>query len=381
MKWPGITVTYSKEVILIKITCLAWFIAKVISFKLWVADRSFPIVPTLDFLSLPNEAHLFLFVFSLIGIAGIFFFPYKRNLLLGFIFVEILSCFSDQMRWQPWEYQYLLTLMIFFLSGRNKNQFLQLFNFLIAVTYIFSGIHKFSGSFLYSFWDQIILHRFLHLPYQTISVPFVHYSGLILPVIEVFIGVGLLLFRNKWPFGFAAMILHLIIVLIFGPTGISYNIIILPWNFAMLFLSGILTYKYKHPNFSLDFFRSKLNLMFFVLVGMLPVLNFFDKWDAYLSFNLYSGNTKKLVICVDNIQDYPELGNYQANRKDHYFCNDNYLIDTDKWALNELKVPVYPNKRVYEKIKHSFDQKYPNLKNTFVYYWYPYKRENIEKIR
>lgn len=381
MKWPGITVSDTKAVILIKIICLVWFVAKIISFKLWIADRHFPVVPTFDFLSSPNEAHLALFIFSLIGIASIFIFPNNRKILLGFICIEIFSCLLDQMRWQPWEYQYLLTFIIFFFSKGNMKQFLLLFIFLIAVTYIFSGIHKFSGSFLYSFWDQIVLYRLLHLPYNVITDPYIHYSGLLLSIIEILIGVGFIFFRNKWFFGLLAIILHLMIILIFGPTGINYNTIILPWNIAMIVMIGVVFYKKEHLNFTFDFFKNKLNAIIFLLVGLLPILNFFDKWDSYLSFNLYSGNTKTLVICSDDAHEYPELKQYQSKTKNSNFCNNTFLINTQIWALDELKVPVYPEERIYKKIQHSFNQKYPNVKNTFVYYVYPYENKNIIEIR
>ena len=379
MKWRGITVFYPKEVILIKITCIAWLIAKIISFKVWTTDRYFPVAPVFDFLSFPNEFHLFLFALSLIGITSILFFPNKKILLIGVIIIELFSCSLDYMRWQPWEYQYLLTLF-FFLLTKDKKQFLSLLTFLLASTYIFSGIHKFSGSFLYTFWDKIVLYRLFGLSYNEFMNPLYHYSGLVLSVVEVAIGLGILFVRTRKYFALLAIIMHLIIVLIFGPSGLNFNIIIFPWNLAMIALVGVLFYKNTEPNFSLSFFRSKFNTAIFILVGVMPVLCIFGKWDDYLSFNLYSGNIKTLVVCVEDVEEYPQLKPYQSTSRSSMYCNDSYLINTTTWALDELKVPVYPEERVFRKLQESFERKYPKVKKTFVYYTYPYGNKNIRLV-
>ena len=105
------------EVLLLKITCIAWLIAKLYSYKAWITDRNFPIIPTFDFFVVPSEIHTLLFVLSLICIFSLLLFPNKKTLILTLIFVEIFSCLLDQMRWQPWEYQYLITLILFVLIG------------------------------------------------------------------------------------------------------------------------------------------------------------------------------------------------------------------------------------------------------------------------
>lgn len=284
------------------------------------------------------------------------------------------------MRWQPWEYQYLLTL-IFFLFSKDRKQFLSLVGFLIAITYIFSGLHKFSGSFLYSFWDRIILNRLLDLPYSMIKNPFVHYSGLIFSVIEIFIGVGILFFRNKKYISILAILMHLFIVLLYGPVGLNYNIIIFPWNLVMIGVVLVLFYQNVAPRFTATFFSNKLNVSVLIVIGLMPVFSFIGKWDDYLSYNLYSGNTKTLSICVDVVRGYPELEQHRSKVKSSKFCDGNYLINTTTWALDELKVPVYPEERVFKIMQDRFNAKYPNVKNTFVYYCYPYENENIKEVK
>ena len=51
-----------------------------------------------------------------------------------------------------------------------------------------------------------------------------------------------------------------------------------------------------------------------------------------------------------------------------------------RWALKELKVPVPPEQRIFKKLKINFNNKFPNLENKSVYYWYPYKKDNIKEV-
>jgi hypothetical protein len=108
----------STDALLLKIISLAWIAAKLMSFKVWTSDRIFPILPTFDSISLPNEVHLFLYIISLFGMGIIFFVPNKK-IIAAVLILEITACLLDYMRWQPWEYQYLLTLS-FFIFAKDK---------------------------------------------------------------------------------------------------------------------------------------------------------------------------------------------------------------------------------------------------------------------
>ena len=368
------------EVLLLKITCIAWLIAKLYSYKAWITDRNFPIIPTFDFFVVPSEIHTLLFALSLIGIATLLLFPNKKVLIVALIFVEIFSCLLDQMRWQPWEYQYLITLILFVLSKGNKKQFVVLLTFILGCTYIFSGLHKFSGGFLYNVWDKMVLDRFMKLSIERIQNPFLHYSGLVLALLELFIGFGMLFFKNKKVNYVLAIAMHLLIIIVFGPWGISHNLIIIPWNLGMIALLVVLFLEDKPIYFTASFFQNKLNVALFFVIGVLPFLSFVNKWDHYFSFNLYSGTTKTLVICVDSNINVTELDPYVFKRKYNKYCYKSYSINTMSWALKELKVPVPPQERIFKKLKRNFNTAFPNLENKSVYYWYPYKKDNIKEV-
>jgi hypothetical protein len=86
-----------------------------------------------------------------------------------------------------------------------------------------------------------------------------------------------------------------------------------------------------------------------VLVGFMPLLSFFDRWDDYLSASLYSGRTKDGWIML-NEEAANRFKNSltraeQARLKDAF---DGYSLDVTTWSMKELNVPLYPEQRVYE---------------------------------
>ncbi len=175
--------------------------------------------------------------------------------------------------------------------------------------------------------------------------------------------------------------MHCIIILAFGPTGLNFNLIILPWNLAMTGIAVVLLYDSELVEYKWNFFRKKLNLVTLIVVGTLPILSFFKSWDNYLSFNLYSGNTPILIMCGNQPNSTPELQQFQSKNINKRFCKEEYVISTHAWAIKELNVPVVPEERVYKKIKIELEKKYPSLQLSYVYYQYPYKDENIKKIQ
>lgn len=377
MKYSSLK-SFPIDEMLLKITCLAWLVAKVMSYKVWISDRLFPIVPTFDFLSLPNYIHLGLYLLSLLGILIIFFKPHKK-IIAAVLVIEVFACLLDQTRWQPWQYQYLLMFSFFFFAKDTK-QFIQLCYFLIGCTYFFSGLHKFDGSFLYTFWDNSVLRKTLHLDAQIIKNPFIHYLGIIPCLIEILIGFGIIFFHNKKYFFLMAIMMHLLILFMFGPFGSNHNNIIMPWNIAMILYAVLFLREKKLLQFNRSFFVSKINKVVFLLIGILPFGSFVGIWDNYLSFNLYSGNTYELAICISEKSNNPELLRYTSQERNEKYCNGSYIIKANKWALGELNVPYIPEERYFIKMKVEFKNKFPDLDISLVYYQYPYKSENIKEV-
>lgn len=365
-----------KAEVIIKITSAFWIITKIASFKLWISNREFPLIPIFDFLeNLPNYVHLFLLISFFTSIALVFLYPNKKPFIIAVLIIEITSCLLDQNRWQPYEYQFLLTF-IFYLAYDSKKQFLNYFTFLLLIIYLNSGLHKINGSFLYVVWENMILNRFLGIEFEVIKTYGLHYYGLLLGLIEVLAAIGLFFKHTKKIAALLLMGMHLFILSMISPFGLNYNSIVWPWNVLMM----ILLYLAFIPNDSVTISLKKIvngfNVIPFFCIGILPFFCFLGLWDNFLSFNLYSGGTKFLEICIENPQDLKNKEYYVL--KTGKICKDKVAIPVHDWALKELNITVYPERRVLIDIINKWKKQNPKIKATFYIYSYPFEKENIE---
>jgi len=94
----------NKNDVLIQITAFFWLVQKLLSWKLWVTERTIPIVPCFDLLeNTPGFIHWFLLGASIFLLLYLLIWPNEKSLQIVLIILEIASCTLDQNRWQPWE--------------------------------------------------------------------------------------------------------------------------------------------------------------------------------------------------------------------------------------------------------------------------------------
>lgn len=364
--------------ILRMVVCLFFAFGVVLSFKVWHTDRLFPLCPVFEEMhqftpEVSNFIAILLVILLLIGV-----FVRKKwffVLMLSFLLVLLLQ---DQMRWQPWVYLYVASLFPFALIRRPTEKLLPYFQLLLVGVYLWSGLYKFSGAFIELTFDKM-LHTLLLIdnPETRESLHFLGYS---IPVIEVLIAVGLIVPGTRKIAVFSGISAHIVILTYLLVNG--QNTVVYPWNVAMILL--LLTVFYKTDN-SLAFWRNS-SLRTAILQGsaafffiVMPVLNPVGLWDNYLSFKLYSGNNG--YFCVG-------LGKDQYRKIDTelhgYFWQvqeprGKYWLLLNKWALDELNVPFYPEMRTFKIVSRSFcNGDIPPEKLEFVRYPPDFGRDGAE---
>jgi hypothetical protein len=85
----------------------------------------------------------------------------------------------------------------------------------------------------------------------------------------------------------------------------------------------------------------------------MPAFSFFDLWDSYLSSSLYSGNTHQSAVYLSPavLARLPkEIHPFVWQRSEPYF------LDMNRWAYDELKVPVYPEPRIFRQVARRICQ-------------------------
>ncbi len=110
---PGNLSTSQEQTVnlLVRATAVAIGCSFLLSWKLWLSSRLFPLAPVSN--RLPEIVYPFDYIwfFSLLGLlAVISFLPWRRTIILSFVCLAGSLSLWDQMRWQPWFYQYLFML-------------------------------------------------------------------------------------------------------------------------------------------------------------------------------------------------------------------------------------------------------------------------------
>ena len=355
------TLFYSEDrtILLLKITCLYWLFAKLMSWRIWTTSRLLPAVPFFEYLDhVPAIMHTILFVLSLLLI-GITFLKHSRPVLIGLLVVESLSCLLDQNRLLPWEYLYLFIVFIFIINTNTPKYMLSTISFLLISTYFYSGLSKLNEGFLVKVWTYMILQGLLKVPADIAGKNWVHYSGYLLGVTELLAAVGLLFVKTRSKSAIYLIAMHLLILLLLGPFGYRGYNVLWPWNMAML-LFLYFTFLKRHDGIiRFNFPTIGWNKLVLICWGVLPALSFVGYWDNNLSSNLFSANVPRMVICIKNTSECKPLQRFLSKKDIPNTCHGLSKIDVQNWAVAETGVAVYPEIRVYKTMQKKLEKQYP----------------------
>lgn len=95
-----------------RLLCAGLLAGILLSFRLWTADRFFPLMPVWDALpGMDNTLHNGLLGVLLLTVGANMLMP-KRGLTVALLAELVLLLLLDQNRWQPWVYIYGLFLPV-----------------------------------------------------------------------------------------------------------------------------------------------------------------------------------------------------------------------------------------------------------------------------
>jgi hypothetical protein len=342
---------------LLKIAVAAAMLAgMLLSWRLWLPDRFYPLVPVADWFP-PVPAWLgALWLWTLVALLWcIAVLPWPRIWLGSFVILATALALWDQTRWQPWFYQYLAMLLCLWVypwkkpaTGERYPRALHACRLIVAFTYLYSGLQKFNISFATEVYPWLIEPL---VPAEASKLA--AYGGLLPPVIEVFLGVALLIPSFRVLGILIALGMHSGILYCLGPRGHNWNTVVWPWNVAMMVFVVVLFAGTRKTSFwSLVWpGRSVLQWAILVLFAVMPAFNFVGRWDSYLSAALYSGNTVKANLFLSRavFERLPEeVRPYLIDSFDGRYCltSDGFM----DWSISEMNVPNYPAERVYHGI-------------------------------
>ncbi len=345
------------NVLFLKTTGVFWLACKLLCYKLWLADRLYPLVPVSAYLNaIPNWLHVSFFVSSIALLVLLILFKPHKSVISILLVVELCSCLLDQNRWQPWEYQCLFTLFVFLINFKKPQLIAGCLIFIWSATYFYSGCSKLSTAFLQNVWEQTILHK-LQIAHAVSGGKTLYFAGLLCGLFEIVCGLGLLHFKTRRLAAIGLITMHLFVLWLLGPLGLNFNRTIWPWNAGMIayFLILLLNKDLQVPVIQSIF--KGFNPIVFACWGILPALSFWGLWDGYLSSNLYSGKLPQMTICVSDTTKCKALQRFFDT--DRSPCNNKVSILVSQWAMDQTGAPPYPELRVYRIIQKKLECQYP----------------------
>jgi hypothetical protein len=327
-----------------------------VTWKLWIFQNVFPQVPAMGGLaSWPAAVHgvaFGLLVLSSLAVLAIRH-PnaYQRLFLLVFLLAALLATGLDQHRLQPWFYQSMLVAlaMIFFSPARA----LPLLRALLVSIYLFSALGKFDYQFLHTVGPQFVGTGCKLVGVSTEDWPVllpVLLSALF-PVVEFAGGVGLLMKRFRRAAIIVLITMHLGLLLILGPLGLNHQPAVLLWNVSFIFQVLLLFGRQRADDESAtteenhDSKRLLQPSYLFVALLLLPLLEPLGCFDHWLSWGLYSPRNSRVTLEI-----YQPPGKRLPVAMEPYvrpsrFREGMVELRMDRWSLEELGVPIYPQDR------------------------------------
>jgi hypothetical protein len=337
--------------VLVRLTAAAIGCSFLLSWKLWLSSRLFPLAPVSN--GLPEIAYPFDYIWflSLLALlAVIIFLPRSRTSVLIFVCLAALLSLWDQTRWQPWFYQYLFMLAAIGILASKKTESsrartaMDVCRLIVSATYFWTGFQKLNITFVRETWPDMA--AFLPGFWQSVAQRVPSFLILAIPLVEVLIGFGLLSRRFRNRAVLLATATHAAILILLFLTG--ENVVVWPWNVAMVFFVWILFWEDKETTGRrIVAGRNPFHILVLILFAILPSLSLVGLWDSFLSSSIYSGNTYQAAIYLGPTL----LARLPAETHAHVWQkSEPFFLDINRWAFAELRVPVYPEPRVFRQI-------------------------------
>ncbi len=308
--------------------------------NLWQTARYYPTAPVWDALpDVPPDVARVVYYALLAVLALVVVLPRRRWPVLAFVALAVVWCLWDQTRWQPWVYQYLAFLVAVGIARRDDDA-LNPCRLVLAATYFWSGLQKVNVSFVTDVYPWLIGPVQRLLPEGLAA--WLDGQGYVVAAGECGLGLALVVPRLRAVAVPLVVVMHAGLLYCLGPTGHDWNTVVWPWNTALPVLAVVLFARTRDVSAGRILWGSRVGRGALLLFGVLPALSFVGWWDCYLSASLYSGNTPRARVTLDE----PAREALPPDLRERFVYWDGEL-DLQGWAFEELNVPNYPARRVF----------------------------------
>lgn len=330
-----------------------------VSGALWgFGSRDVPEIPF--FTSIEIGLGAWALIFSCLGLCALglaMIYRERFSYLIGLTAFVILIL-SDVTRLQPWLYIHLFIMgyLVFTEVVSAKRAII----LILGLTYVWSGFQKFNVFFaveIYPWLLQAFDENTLKLSTEQLIraqtegiIPPELWGAKLAALFELLGGLVLIIFSRKWWAYFAPVFMHIFLLLVLGPFGHNFNLVVWPWN---LILIGLLIYLALNTTpWDKPSILQKKFYPIYLLVGIAPLLFPFGYWDSHLSGSLYSGQNSFAIFSFDAEEGCSCITDSKsAMSTDVSVFNESTQrgeVYLDNWVIKDVEAPFYPEERYFK---------------------------------
>ena len=337
---------------------LAFLIPMIMSPRIWFSERLFPLISLFEGIPIPNFTFdvvlISLFLVSFLG------FVFKPNWKFSILIIGIYGFWIllDQNRIQPFYFEMIFMVLALTQFNTNPKRVKQCILLILIGTYFWSGMHKFNDLF-FEKWANGLSKRIPFVP-EWMRLAFTY----AVPFLEASFGAFLIFPKTRKLGIWLIALMHTIILATFIKGGYGY--IVFPMTLFNVFVLFYLFYKSSFSAKELLVPKHPKSIALFLIAIVFPFLNLLGFYDHILAFSYFSGKPKYCKIHFNNPKDIEALPEYiRLNVKNEA---EDYYIDLNDWSGRTIGVIVYPEERVYVKVKNYIDTYLETPNTTLEYY-------------
>jgi hypothetical protein len=258
----------------------------------------------------------------------------------------------DQMRLQPWAYQYVLMALV--LAVAEPRGAVGLLRLLLVGFYFHSALTKLDYAFLHTLGQQFLasLLGLGGLSVESWSEPARLAAAAVFPVGELLVAVALFFARSRRIGLAGAVVLHLVLLVILGPWGLDHQPGVLVWNVAFIVQDVLLFWFVSSRETTAEPAAQTVPAPWpaSAMIGaalLLPFLAPTSWWDMWPSWGLYAASAQRVTLEVHRLEQEQlsaPLADWLEPPEDP--SNPWLTLRLDRWALDALGAPIYPQSRV-----------------------------------
>ncbi|MCH8045085.1 MAG: hypothetical protein IID44_15345 [Planctomycetes bacterium] len=338
-----------------------------VTWKLWTPQTVFPQVPLFGWaIAAPGWIDWGCFGGVILSLLVVLLARQRSRLwkpaLLVFVALLAGLIVLDQHRFQPWAYQMGLFALV--LATVQPGRAVFLLRMLVISIYFYSAVSKFDHSFLLTLGQQFLdaLARLVGRSTQDWPPEVRFYAAMIFPIGELAVGVGFCFRRTRRPALVAAIVMHLLLIVILGPLGLDHKPGVLVWNGyfiaqAMLLFPWRRCPWHRRPacgnrrdaGSTLEHRRDAGATSLLVqatiwLAVALPVLEWVDRFDHWPAWGLYASRAERITVLISP-QDVERLDDSLRAYVTEIEDENTAMLHVDRWSLDVLGAPIYPQNR------------------------------------